>query len=476
MSSDASRNQWPEIETSVPGTASLALAGRLARVESRNVTFRSPDFPIFWTRAAGSNVWDADGNRYVDLTAGFGVAAVGHAHPRVLRAVRDQATRLQHGMGDVHPPEVKVRLLEALADRVPHSDPRVVLGVTGAEAVEIALKTACLATGKPGVLAFSGSYHGLGYGALGVTDRALFRAPFESQLNPHIVWAEYPDPYRPSERLMEVARRAGESLETKGSGAQYGERLVAAALELASEVLDSEPGERVGAIIVEPIQGRGGEIVPPEGFLTRLLDLCRDRDLLLICDEIFTGFGRTGSWFGSEAEGVIPDLLCAGKAFTGGMPVSACIGSADVMEAWPESAGEAMHTTTFLGHPVACAAALAAIEVIEEEELVERARRIGEWWLQELTGLAKVHPAVGDVRGRGLMIGLDLVADPETREPDPDLAGRVLVEALRRGWILLAGGSSGNVLSLTPPLNIDNGLLSGAVDMLDDVLGSVETG
>jgi 4-aminobutyrate aminotransferase-like enzyme len=240
-------------------------------------------------------------------------------------------------------------------------------------------------------------------------------------------------------------------------------------------LLDSEAGERVGAVIVEPVQGRGGEIVPPPGFLTGLLDLCRERGLLLICDEIFTGFGRTGSWFGSEAEGVIPDILCVGKALTGGMPISACIGSADIMDAWPDSTGEAMHTTTFLGHPIACAAALAAIRVIEEEGLVERAHLAGQRWREELLDMAQHYPVVGDVRGRGLMIGLDLVADPETRQPDPDLAGRVLVEALRRGWILLTGGPHGNVLSLTPPLNIDNGLLSGAVDMLDHGSGHAQS-
>jgi 4-aminobutyrate aminotransferase-like enzyme len=274
-----------------------------------------------------------------------------------------------------------------------------------------------------------------------VTDRALFRAPFETQLNPHTVWAEYPDPYRPSERLLEAAARGGYSPGMAARDMEPG-RLVDAALELAAELLDSEAGERVGAVIVEPVQGRGGEIVPPPGFLTGLLDLCRERGLLLICDEIFTGFGRTGSWFGSEAEGVIPDILCVGKALTGGMPISACIGSADIMDAWPDSTGEAMHTTTFLGHPIACAAALAAIRVIEEEGLVERAHLAGQRWREELLDMAQHYPVVGDVRGRGLMIGLDLVADPETRQPDPDLAGRVLVEALRRGWILLTERAS----------------------------------
>lgn len=401
-------------------------------------------------------MWDVDGNRYVDLTAGFGVAAVGHGHPAVVEAVRRQAARLGHGMGDVHPPAIKVELLEKLADLSPFSDSRAVLGLSGSDAVEIALKTACLATGKPGVLAFSGAYHGLGYGALSVTDRACFRAPFEAQLNPHVVRAEFPNPYRPGPAL-------------RGAGADLLDR----ALTGVEAALESPAGARVGAVIVEPLQGRGGDVVPPRTFLARLASLCRERGLLLILDEIYTGFGRTGNWFACQAEEVQPDLLCVGKAFSGGMPISACLGTSAVMDAWPESEGEAMHTSTFLGHPVGCAAALAALETLEAEGLVARAREQGSRWLAALQGLADRHDAVGDVRGRGLMVGLDLVSDRETKRPDPRLARSVALEALRRGWILLLGGPAGNVLSLSPPLNIGAHLLDAAAETLDDVLAGV---
>lgn len=444
----------PHLRAHPPGPASARLAERLARVESRNVTFRSSRFPVFWQRARGSNVWDADGNRYVDLTAGFGVAAVGHAHPRVVAAVREQASTLLHGMGDVHPPEVKVRLLERLAELAPWSDPRGVLGVSGSEAVEIALKTAALATGRPGVLAFTGAYHGLAYGALALTDRAAFRAPFEAQLNPHVLRAPYPHPYRPPEGLTGAAP----------------DELAAAALERVAELLDGPGGARVGAVVVEPLQGRGGEVMPPPGFLGGLASLCRERGLLLVADEIYTGFGRAGSRFASVGEGVVPDLLCVGKALSGGMPISACLAPAEVMDAWPPSPGEAMHTSTFLGHPVACAAALAALEVLEGEDLAARAATVGGSWREELAALAARHPAVGDVRGRGLMVGLDLVRDPETREPDPDLGRRVVLGALRRGWIVLPGGPAGNVLSLSPPLTVETALLEASVAMLDEVL------
>jgi 4-aminobutyrate aminotransferase-like enzyme len=430
-------------------------------VESPNVTLLTEDFPAFWEEARGSNVWDADGNRYVDLTAGFAVASVGHAHPRVREALRDQAGRLVHGMGDVHPPARKVELLERLADLSPFPEPRTILGVTGSDAVEAALKTAALRTGRPGALAFTGGYHGLSYGALSLTDRSHFRGPFEAQLNPHVARAGFPHPYRPPSR---------EGFPGPGAPA---DRIGRAALADVRRILEGERGDRIGAVVVEPVQGRGGEVVPPAGFLRGLASLCRSHGALLVLDEVYTGFGRTGRRFACREEGVVPDLLCVGKGMSGGMPVSACLGSREVMEAWPPSGGEAIHTTTFLGHPLSCAAALAALEVLEEEGLASRAGRLGRRWRGALEGLRDRHPSVGDVRGRGLMVGIDLVRDRESREPAGAMAGEVVVEALRRGWILLAGGPAGNVLSLSPALTIPVELLEASVGMLDQVLGEV---
>lgn len=471
----------PEIHEPPPAGRSRRLAERLASVESRNVTHLAPDFPVFWARALGSNVWDADGNRYVDLTAGFAVAAQGHRHPRVEEAIRRQAGELVHGMGDVHPSAPKVELLERLARLVPFDDARTVLGVSGAEAVEVALKTAALHTGRPGVIAFTGAYHGLTYGALSVTDRDHFRAPFREQLNPHVLRAGYPDPYRPPDRPGFPAA-GGEAPGADGTATVDGppagstRAVKEAALADVRTLLESPQGDRVGAVILEPIQGRGGEVVPPEGFLAELAALCRESGRLLILDEVYTGFGRTGRRFACEWEGVRPDLLCVGKGMSGGMPVSACVGRRPVMEAWPPSEGEAVHTTTFLGHPLGCAAALAALDVLEEEALAERADRLGREWRAGLRGLADRHPAVGDVRGKGLMTGVDLVADRRTRAPDGDRARRVVVEALRRGWILLAGGAAGNVLSLSPPLTVEPGLLDASVELLDEALATTAEG
>jgi 4-aminobutyrate aminotransferase/(S)-3-amino-2-methylpropionate transaminase len=297
-----------------------------------------------------------------------------------------------------------------------------VLGSSGADAVEAALKTAQLATSRAGVLAFEGGYHGLSYGALDATWRAEFRAPFAARLAGRTAFARYGDAVD--------ARRAAQ-----------------------------EAGFPIGAVLVEPVQGRGGVRVPPAGFLAALRRLCDEEGWLLVADEIFTGFGRTGRLFACDAEGVVPDLLCAGKGLASGMPLSACIGRAAVMDAWPESRGEALHTQTFLGHPPSCAAALAALAVLDEEKLVQRAAETGAAALELLARRSAGLSAVKEVRGAGLMIGIECAA--------PELAHGAVSRALRRGVILLPSGDDGRVLSLTPPLCIDGeALLAGAAEVL----------
>jgi 4-aminobutyrate aminotransferase len=441
-----------------PGPESRRLAAELARVESPNVTYLGDDFPVFWAEAKGANVRDVDGNVYVDLTAAFAVAGPGHAHPRIVEAVQRQAATLLHGMGDVHPPAVKVDVLRALAEVAPGGLNRAVLANSGAEAVEAALKTAAVATGKPRVLAFHGSYHGLTYGALAASGREDFRAPFTSQLGPIAVFAPYPYAYR-----SPFGRDADE----------VGE----AVLPYVEYLLDT-PGtaaEGIGAILVEPVQGRGGDVVPPDGFLPGLRRICDERGLLLIFDEIYTGFGRTGRWFACEHWGVTPDILCVGKGMTGGMPFAACIGTDAVMEAWPKSKGEAIHTSTFLGHPLGCAAALASIAVLRDQRLVERSAEAGARIKRRLAEMTADHPHVGEVRGLGMMIGVELVRDCETREPAPELAGRIVIETLRRGLLTLGGGIHGNVLSLSPPFVITDEQIDAALAILGDVLEGLRT-
>jgi 4-aminobutyrate aminotransferase/(S)-3-amino-2-methylpropionate transaminase len=416
----------PELLTEIPGPRSRELARRLAAVESPDVTCLEPTPPIFWERAAGANVWDVDGNRFVDLTAAFGVANAGHAHPRVVEAVTRQGATLLHAMGDVHPPRVKVELLEALCRRFPGGGPaRAVLGSSGSDAVEAALKTARVATGRDGLVAFEGGYHGLTYGALDPTWRPFFREPFAGRLAGQTGFARYGD-------LDDVRRAAAEA-----------------------------PGP-VGAVLVEPIQGRGGERVPPDGFLSGLRALCDAEGWLLIADEIYTGMGRTGRWFACEHEDVVPDLLCVGKGLASGMPISACLGRAEVMDTWPRSSGEALHTQTFLGHPPGCAAALASLAVIEEEKLVERAAETGTRALAHLKSRLGGAPGVVEVRGRGLMLGI--ACDEGGR------AGAVCERALSRGVIALRSGDRGEVVSVTPPLVIEPEVLESALDVVAGAL------
>ncbi len=417
-------DRLPKIVTEIPGPRSRALASDLRRVESPNVTFLAPDFPVFWDRAEGCLVTDADGNRFLDVTSAFGVASVGHSHPRVVAAIHVQADKLTHGMGDVHPSEVKVRFCERVASLVPISDAQLILGQNGGDAVEAALKTAVLATGRPGVLAFHGGYHGLTYGALDATARADFRAPFQSQLGGFTRHLPY-----------------GCSLET-----------------VAAHLKSHQPG----AVLAEPIQGRGGIVVPPSGWLPGLRELCTATNTLLIFDEIFTGWGRTGEWFACQAEGVVPDVLCVGKAMGGGLPLSACAASKTLMAVWGESTGEALHTSTFLGNPLACAAGLAALSVLQDERLPQRAAEIGQLFAGGLRDLQASFPdKIKDVRGRGLMLGIELAS--------PQMALPLVPAALRRGLILLPAGD-GRVLEFVPPLIITEEQIAWCLEVMRGML------
>lgn len=436
----------PEIRVPPPGPESRELASRLSAVESRNVTYLAPEFPVFWKEARGANVVDVDGNLYLDLTGAFGVASAGHGPPAVVEAVRKQAGRLIHGMGDVHPPAAKLELLEALARIAPWPSARAILSSSGSEAVESALKTALLATGKPGILAFEGAYHGLTVGALSATHRADFRSPFLPYLYSGVAFAPFPSPEGGS----------GESAET--------------CLDRVAEILRSGTGEgyEIGAVLVEPIQGRAGVRIPPPGFLEEVGRLAREAESLLIFDEIFTGLGRTGRMFGFLHEQVVPDLLCIGKGLGGGLPLSACLGPEEVMEAWPLSTGEALHTSTFLGNPLACASGVAFLEELEGGQLVERSRVLGRSFRLELRRALRGLPSVKEVRGRGLFLGVEF-QDPLTKAPLAGAGARIAAKALGEGLLVLPAGPQAEVLELSPPLVLTEGQMAWAVPVLADL-------
>jgi 4-aminobutyrate aminotransferase-like enzyme len=413
----------------IPGPRSAELAVRLRTLEQRNVTFLTDDFPVFWDAAREATVVDVDGNEFVDCTAAFGVANAGHCNARVARAVADQAQSLMHGMGDVHPTEIRVRLFERLAKLLPAQLERFFVATTGSEAVEAALKTAMLATGRSRFAAYRGAYHGLSFGTLAVGGIKRFRAPFAEALGVPVLL------HYPSGSTREDA---------------------AGAADTARAVLAGR--DDVAAVIVEPIQGRAGCVVPPPGYLSNLRALCDELGIVMIVDEIFTGFGRTGDWFAIERDGVVPDILCIGKAMGSGFPISAAIGTPRVMDAWPPSTGEALHTSTYLGNPMGCAAALATIEELQRLELPARSRRLGEAIAPRLEALRR-HPAVRDVRGRGLLHGVQL--------RDAATASDVVKRSLRAGVIFLQSGVDGDVVIISPPLVIEESQLSRALDTLE---------
>ncbi len=439
--------------------------------ESRNITFTEPDgsWPIVWERAKGVHVWDAEGGKYLDLTAAFGVAAAGHANKNVVRAGQKQMAKLLHAMGDVHPHALKAQLAKKLSEltferwsRVTNHESRitgkVIFGSSGFEAVEAALKTAMLATGKRGVIAFEGAYHGLGYGALNATHREHFRSPFRTQLREFGSFVPFP---------------VGDDVRSLKSKKQKESRHLDSYKNTEARLREIFRHEKIGAILVEPIQARGGTNIPPLEFLPLLRKLCDEFGALLILDEIYTGFGRTGKWFACEHSKTIPDLICLGKALTGGFPLSACVGRANVMDAaWPASNGEAIHTSTFLGHPVGCAMALAQIAELKKFKLPERSAALGKFLLGELNQLITHHSSlITSSRGLGLMAAVEI--NLPDGKPATELALSAIKKLLHRGYIFLPEGEHGNIISFTPPLTINEAQLKCAVAELKKVLGEL---
>jgi 4-aminobutyrate aminotransferase-like enzyme len=414
--------------SAVPGKRTAELAASLRSYESRNVTYLADDFPVFWESASGATVTDVDGNRYIDCTAAFGVANVGHCNPRVVEAIAEQAQRLLHGMGDVYPTALRVRLFERLAGILPPELAKSLLSTTGSEAIEAALKTAMLFTGKARFAAYRGGYHGLSFGALAVGGIERFRKPFAAALAAEPLLLDYP---------REGAITAQEAIEE-------------------ARTLLSPHGD-IAALVIEPIQGRAGCIVPPAGYLAAVRALCDELQIVMIVDEIFTGFGRTGDWFAIDRDGVVPDILCLGKALASGFPMSAAIGRKRIMDAWPISDGEALHTSTYLGNPLGCAAALATIAELQRRELPARAAKLGVQLGRRLAAL-RSQPNVVDVRGRGLLWGVEL--------NDSATAAAVVKRSLSRGILTLQSGADGATISISPPLVIGENQLARSIDIL----------
>ncbi len=436
----ATDDQPPLVTATPPGPRSIALAGHLLasecpafaeRRKARAQNDGAQSLPITLARGRGSNIFDVDDNRYVDLAAGFGAAILGHGPSAAHAAVHAQVDKLAQGLGDLFASDVKVELLERLASLHPEPGARVLLGQSGADAVTAAMKTALLATGRPGVLAFEGAYHGLSYAPLAACGfRASFREAFAEQLNAHVSFAPYPSRARDIDGVLSRV-----------------------------EVLLAAGG--IGAVLVEPILGRGGVRVPPDGFLPALGELAKRYGALVIADEIWTGIGRSGSMLASVASGLVPDLICVGKGLGASFPISACIGSEAAMHAWSRG-GEVLHTSTHAGAPIGCAAALATLNEVRAHGLARRARTLGERLRSELRSWLASARSVIDVRGRGLIVGVELSSGA--------LGMKMFRKLLEHGYLVTVGGRAGEVLVLTPPLTIAEPILLGVAPVLSDLL------
>jgi 4-aminobutyrate aminotransferase len=434
----------PKLIGPLPGPRARAIIERDARVVSPSYT-RS--YPLVAERGEGAIVEDVDGNRFLDFNAGIAVVATGHCHPRVVEAIQKQAARLIHMSGTDFYYEELAALAEKLAEIAPGDAPRrVSFCNSGAEAMEGAIKLARYATGRDKIIAFFGSFHGRTMGALSLTARkAVQRAGF-GPLIPGVVHAPYPYCYR----------------------CPFGREPESCAVECVKHIEDTllktiAPPEETAAIVVEPVQGEGGYVVPPRKFFDELARVAQQNGILLIFDEVQSGMGRTGKMWAAEHFGAAPDILAVAKGIASGMPLGATVARADLMT-WPPGA----HASTFGGNPVCCAAALATIALLEEG-LVENAARMGAHLMDRLREWPARFPHVGDVRGLGLMIGIELVRDRETKQKAPELRDRVLSQAFERGLLVLGSGDS--TIRLCPPLVITRGQCDFAMETLEECLG-----
>ena len=411
--------------------------------------------PVFAEAGSGGTLIDVDGKQYIDFASGISVMNVGHGHPRVVEAIREQAARLVHSGGPVMMPEVYVRLARRLCEITPGAFPKKTLLLnSGAEAVENAVKVVRQATGRPAIISFHNSFHGRTLMAMTLTGKV---APYKQDFGPYapeVYQVPYPYEYR---------RPAGMAAESLGG----------ACVEAVRRLFKTTvAADRVAGVLVEPVQGEGGFIVPPPDFLPGLRALCTEYQIPLIADEIQTGFGRTGRMFAVEHSGVDPDVIVLAKSLGGGLPLGAVVGRSDLMDATsPGGLGG-----TFGGNPVACAAALAVIDVLRDEKLPQRGARLGERALGRMRAWMERLPQVGDVRGLGAMVAMELVTDRATREPAGSLTSAVLRYCHEHGLVLLKAGLYDNVIRLLFPLTIGEQELDRGLDILEEALGSETKG
>jgi 4-aminobutyrate aminotransferase len=443
---DTVRQDLPVLHTPLPGL-------RAQEIIARDAKFVSPSYtrcyPLVARRGEGAIVEDVDGNRFLDFNAGIAVVSTGHCHPRVVEAIRAQAARLIHMSGTDFYYEEMAALAERLSDLAPGGVARrVSFGNSGAEAIEGAIKLARYHSGRDKFIAFLGGFHGRTLGALSLTARKATQRKGFGPLVPGVVHALYPYCYR----------------------CPFGKEPETCAVECAKYIEETlfrtiAPPEEVAAIVLEPVQGEAGYIVPPRKFFDELRRIAERFGILLILDEVQSGAGRTGRMWAAEHFAVTPDIFAVAKGIASGLPLGATVARAEIMD-WKPGA----HASTFGGNPVACAAALVTLELLEQE-LVDRAAQMGAYLMDRLRQWPARFPVVGDVRGLGLMIGIELVRDQESKEPAPEVRDRVLWSAFERGLLVLGAGDS--TIRLSPPLVVSRDQCDFAMDVLEECLKAI---
>lgn len=427
----------------------LELTAKVRNLLAPSLAEDWPELPVI--KAEGIYLYTIDGKRYMDFTSGIGVTNVGHNHPKVLAAAIEQMGKMSHSAVGITLHEPLLRLAETLPEVMPVGMDMFFFGNSGSEAVEGCLKLAKYVTGRPGIIAFEGSFHGRTFGSASVTSvKSKYRKHYEPLL-PGVYFAEYAYPYRCplGEDPQIVTSWSMRSLQ------KVFDRFIA-------------PTE-VAAILVEPIQGEGGYIVPPTEFLHSLRQVCDDNNILLILDEVQTGFGRTGNMFAAQTFDVQPDIMAIAKGIANGFPLGATVANRKLMLQW--KAGS--HGTTFGGNPVACAAALATLDVIREENLLENCRKMGARLLNGFRSLKERFPIIGDVRGVGLMVAMELIVPGSEKTPNPTAAMSILENCLERGLVAYMAGLQGQVIRLMPPLNLTEEQVDLALTILDESLAKV---
>jgi 4-aminobutyrate aminotransferase len=439
----------PKLITPLPGPKAKAAVEADGRLISPSYT-RS--YPLVARRGRGIRIEDVDGNEFLDFAAGIAVNSTGHCHPEVVAAIQKQAAELIHISGTDFYNLPLTDLADRLSAVAPMPGPhKFFYGNSGAEAIECALKLARYHTGRQNVIAFLGGFHGRTMGALSLTASKPQQKRRFGPMLPGVTHIRYPYAYRGCSGGQQE-----EEAFSMGCARYIEEKLFKTIL----------PPEEVAAIFIEPIQGEGGYVVAPDNFLRELRAICNRHGILLVADEVQSGAGRTGKWWAIEHSGVQPDIVCMAKGIASGMPLGICMSRAEIMDWVPGS-----HASTFGGNPISIAAALATMDILEREG-IENAAHVGEFMLERLHGWKRSHPLVGDVRGRGLMIGIELVRDKATREPATALRNRVETLAFEKGLMLLGCGETS--LRLCPPLIVSKEEASVALDILEESLTQVE--